>query len=77
MPAVHVRDVPDPVLASLKRRAAANQRSLQKELLVVLEAAASEAPPPQRPEPIRLVMASDEAAGGDWSREAMYGDEGR
>ena len=77
MSAIHVRDVPEPVLASLKRRAAANQRSLQKELLVVLEAAASEAPPPEVPEPIRLVMAPDAAAGGEWSREAMYGDDGR
>ncbi len=77
MPAVHVRNVPEPLLADLKRRASANQRSLQREVLVILEAAAAEAPPPEPLAPIRLVMASEEAAAGDWSREAIYGDDGR
>jgi plasmid stability protein len=72
MRAIHIRDVPDTVLAALKRRAAANRRSLQKELLLVLESAASAAPPG---EPLRLHL-SDAPGDQDWSREAIYNDNG-
>jgi plasmid stability protein len=37
-----VRDVPDSVLGALKERAARNRRSLQQEVLGILEAAACE-----------------------------------
>lgn len=41
MPDILIRNVPAPVLTSLKRRAAARRRSLQQELLATLEEAAS------------------------------------
>ena len=43
---VLVRNVPEPVLESLKQRAARHRRSLQQELLGILETAAEE--PPRR-----------------------------
>ncbi|MGH2448967.1 MAG: FitA-like ribbon-helix-helix domain-containing protein [Chloroflexota bacterium] len=39
MPNPLVRDVPAPVMASLKKRAAENRRSVQKEMLEILERA--------------------------------------
>jgi plasmid stability protein len=40
MPAVHIRNVDDAVIEALKRRAAANHRSLEGELRQVLHEAA-------------------------------------
>ena len=37
MPTLSVRDVPAPLLAMLRQRAEKNHRSLQKEVLVILE----------------------------------------
>lgn len=76
MPAIHVRDVPEEVLAALKRRAARNDRSLQGELRQVLaKAALEETAGPAFP-PLVLEMSS---AAGDstWRREDIYGDDGR
>ena len=42
MPALHVRNVDDSVLQSLKERAARNHRSLEGELRSILERAARE-----------------------------------
>jgi len=42
MPAVHIRDLPEEVVAALKRRAARYHRSLQMELKHVLTAVAEE-----------------------------------
>jgi plasmid stability protein len=41
MPDILIRNVPPAVLASLKRQAAARRRSLQQEVLAILEEAAS------------------------------------
>lgn len=41
MPDILIRNVPPSVLASLKRQAAARHRSLQQEVLAILEEAAS------------------------------------
>lgn len=41
MPSLSVKDVPDSVLAALRQRAARNHRSLQGELMALLEAAAA------------------------------------
>ncbi len=71
-----IRNVPEDVLDALKRRAAANERSLQKELLRVLREAASAAPPRSPLPPLDLAMAQGEA-GEAWSREEIYGDDGR
>jgi plasmid stability protein len=40
MPNVLIRNVPESVLAALRRRAARNRRSLQQELATILESAA-------------------------------------
>lgn len=42
MPNLLVRDVPDDVVEILKRRAARHRRSLQQEMLIILELAATE-----------------------------------
>lgn len=74
MQAIHLRNVPDPVVAALKRRAKANRRSLQGELLVVLEEAARQAPPAE-PEPPVAWFVSDVPAETSWSRDEIYEDE--
>ncbi len=76
MQAIHIRDVPDHVVAALKRRARANHRSLQGEVLATLEDAALRAPPPEPPAQLRLTLSTAPAT-GSWSREAMYDDDGR
>jgi plasmid stability protein len=76
MQAIHIRDVPEHVVAALKRRARANHRSLQGEVLAALEEAAHRAPPPEPPAPLSLVL-SDVNATGTWSREEIYGDDAR
>ena len=76
MGAIHVRNVPDHVLAAIKRRARSHDRSMQKELLAILEQAAGESPEPTQWAPIQLVAV---AVGGDstWPRDEIYGDDGR
>ena len=76
MQAIHIRDVPDHIVAALKRQARAHHRSLQGELLATLEAAAERAPPAEPPAPLRLTF-SEAPDGGTWSREELYDDGGR
>lgn len=76
MGAVHIRDLPEQVIEALKRRAAANDRSLQKELRHILCAVAAESLPSEVPPELTLKL-SDAPAGGTWSREEIYGDGGR
>lgn len=76
MPAIHVRELSDDVLDALKRRAKAHHRSLQGEVLSILEEAAKQAPPSVALEPLRLTMARGSSA-GTWRREEIYDDEGR
>jgi plasmid stability protein len=76
MAAVHVRHVPEEVLAALRERATRNRRSMQQELLLILKEAASEVPAARPHEPLRLVTVRT-AGGGTWRREDVYGDEGR
>lgn len=77
MVAFNVRNVPGPVASALRERASKHGHSLQKELLLILEAAAAEPltdlPPPP---PIRLHTVR---SGGTltWSRESIYDDDGR
>ena len=78
MPAIHVRDVPEEILASLRRRAASHGRSLQRELLEILGSAAKAAPGPDLRPPIRLRMADGEGESETaWRREEIYEDDGR
>jgi plasmid stability protein len=44
MPALHIRNLDDAVIAALKARAARNRRSLQGEVRKLLEAATAERP---------------------------------
>ncbi len=77
MVAFNVRNVPEPVAAALRERASRHGHSMQQELLLILEAAASEpvtdvtAPPP-----IQLKTARSSGS-SSWSREEIYGDDGR
>jgi plasmid stability protein len=77
MVALNIRNVPEPVAAALRERASRHGRSLQQELLSILESAAAEpasstkAPPPIQLKTVRTGGTST------WSREEIYGDEGR
>lgn len=76
MAAVHIRDVPEEVLDALKRRAARHERSLQRELRHLLFAIAAEEPSGQPLPPISLRLSTAHPESG-WSREEIYGDDGR
>jgi len=77
MVAFNIRNVPEPVAAALRERASRHGHSLQQELLLILESAASERAT-DRPvlPPIRLTTVRT-AGTSTWSREEIYGDEGR
>jgi len=74
--AVHVRDIPREVVDALKRRAARNHRSLQQELKRLLCSVAEEEVAKPRLPPLDLIMSSA-PPGPPWTREDMYGDDGR
>jgi len=77
MVALNIRNVPEPVAAALRERASRHGHSLQQELLSILESAAAEpASPTTAPPPVRLKTVR---TGGTstWSREEIYGNEGR
>lgn len=76
MSAIHVRNVPEPVVAALRERAARHGRSMQQELLQILQEAASSQPPHEAVEPIRLTTVRTSAT-STWRREEIYGDAGR
>jgi plasmid stability protein len=73
--AFNVRNVPESVAAALRERASRHGRSLQQELLSILESAAAQpAADTSVPPPIQLKTVR---TGGTstWSREEIYGDE--
>jgi plasmid stability protein len=72
MVAFNVRDVPGPVAAALRERARRHGRSLQQELLAILESAADE--PVSAPGSLTTV---DSGRSSAWSREDIYGEDGR
>lgn len=76
MPAIHIRDVPEEVVEALKRRAAKNDRSLQKELRHILLSIARESPPLDALPPLELHLSSS-GTQSDWSRGEIYEDDGR
>jgi plasmid stability protein len=77
MVAFNVRNVPEPVAAALRERASRHGHSLQHELLLILEAAASEpATDVTAPPPIQLTTVRTSGSSA-WSREEIYGDDGR
>ena len=76
MPAIHVRDVDDAVIAALKARARRNNRSLQGEVRRLLEAAVAGnrtlRGAARRPLRLRTVRVGRP---GTFSREIIYGDD--
>jgi plasmid stability protein len=70
MKSLHIRDVPEPTIARLKRRALLHHRSLQGELIFVLEEAARQIP---QEEPAEFSLNTVRTNGTqNWSREAIY-----
>lgn len=76
MPALHVRDVPESVVAAIRERAARHGHSVQQEVRQILAKAAAEPVPRATPEPMRLITVRTGVTSG-WSREEIYGDAGR
>lgn len=73
MPALHVRDVPAPVLLALKERAERHGHSVQQEVRAILANAAAEPAPPRDLPPIRLHTVS--VGGHHMTRDEIYGDD--
>lgn len=76
MTALHVRDVPESVVAALRERAARHGQSMQAEIRQILAAAAHETHPSEVPAPVRLATVRA-AVRSTWSREDVYADTGR
>lgn len=76
MPGIHVRNVPGETVRALARRAKAHHRSVQGEIRAILDAAARAAPPERGYAPIRLTHVEVGGEAG-WTREEIYGDQGR
>jgi plasmid stability protein len=76
MPALNVRNVPERVVVALKERAARRGRSLQQELIAILEEAAARIPRAPRRPPLKLVTVKTKSR-SSWRRDEIYGDEGR
>jgi plasmid stability protein len=76
VPAIHIRNVPEAMLSALRERAEAHGRSMQQEVLAILDAATAEPIPRQPPSPIQLVTTRT-STHTTWRREDVYGDEGR
>ena len=76
MPAIHIRDLDDAVIAALKARAAAHRRSLQGEVRTILEGAIAESARGGRQRKLRLhtVRVGRPVR---YSRDVIYGDEDR
>lgn len=76
MAAIHVRDVPETVVAALRERADRHGHSMQQELRDILTAAANEPPETEAVRPVRLTTVR---TGGrsTWRREEIYDDQGR
>jgi plasmid stability protein len=62
--------------SALRERADAHGRSMQQELLAILETALAEPIPRQSPNPIQLFTTSAGTT-TSWRREDIYGDQGR
>lgn len=75
MPAVSIRNLDDAVIEALKRRASANNRSLEGELREILREAAV----PERRSGRRRLRLNTVAVGGEdgFSRREIYGDDER
>jgi plasmid stability protein len=77
MVAFNIRNVPGPVAAALRERARKRGHSLQQELLAILESAADEPIPGPAPQPPLQLTTVNSGETSTWSREDIYGDNGR
>ena len=78
MPAIHIRNITEGTLSRLKKSAEYNKRSLQGEVLFLLERAAEVVPHKAYPEPLELfTISSPEVSHQAWNREEIYGTDGR
>ncbi len=75
MKSIHIRAVPPNTLAALKRLARSHHRSLQGELLSILDRAARRAPP-ENEEELPLITV-ETGATSIWPREELYDNQGR
>jgi len=77
MVAFNVRNVPGPVAAALRERARRHGRSLQQELLDILESAAAEPSTGLGSlPPLQLTMVNT-GRSSTWTREDIYDENGR
>ena len=76
MPALHIRDVSEETVASIKRRAARRGHSVQQELREVLDKAAREPVVGARPRPLRL-RTTETGHPAVFDRTNFYDDDGR
>jgi plasmid stability protein len=76
MAAIHIRNVPESILAALRARAARRGHSLQRELLEILAAAAGRPSEPNRSSPLELITVKTQVR-SSWRRAEMYGPEER
>jgi plasmid stability protein len=72
MKSLHIRNIPEAILVRLKRRAATHRRSLQGEVLCLLEEAARQTPDEAEGE-FSLHLVRTEGLRG-WSRKDAYED---
>ena len=76
MKSIHIRQVHPDTLAALKRLARSHRRSLQGELLTILDQAARRAAPESEDdEPAFITVAT--GGSSTWPRDEVYGDRGR
>lgn len=73
VPAIHIRHVPERTLAALRERADRHGRSVQKEILLILEEAATAPAPGEAPPPLRL-RTVPAGSTSTWRREDIYED---
>lgn len=76
MKSILIRELDPKTLSALKRLAAYHNRSLQGELHAIIEKAASKAPDESMDEELDLFTVKTNKS-GTWSREEIYGDDGR
>ena len=76
MKSIHIRLVHPDTLAALKRLARRHHRSLQGELLTILDQAARQAPPEHEEDELSLITV-ETGATSTWPRDELYDDQGR
>ena len=76
MKSILIRNLQPDTLAALKRLATSHRRSLQGELLTILDKAARQAPPESEEEELPWITV-DTGGSSTWPREEMYDDGGR